>query len=346
MKLIFLLLPASFSFSSSLKQPVSLPALTHGSPSNQTDFFPPQTAVSFFLVTYQILPPAPNPATVAASVLSTAAWESMLRMLLSFQERKKATQSPVLQIHAQLWFKFWMHLMQKSPLLSINPQDSYCWPACPHRHAEVQFQRHKQGGLCCWREPSPGLCQHHHSSCLHVCSEYSKPALFSEVLLLGMQPLTALQLGLLGNSLWHYTEKAGPVTLLPALAPHSHSHQSAQTRCREAALANRLLLPLKIQETRNKTKTESVWTSCNGFTLKQIGDGGTKSHVRVEIALLPCLGARWGGLSPAGLVATVMSDPANAEGRRWKLTQEPPSWVTPGPTETQMQFLMSDDSKK
>lgn len=63
---------------------------------------------------------------------------------------------------------------------------------------------------------------------------------------------------------------------------HSHSHQSAQTRCLEASLANHLLLPLKSQETQNKTKTETVGTSCNGFTLKQAGVGRGRPKVVLE----------------------------------------------------------------
>lgn len=45
-----------------------------------------------------------------------------------------------------------------------------------------------------------------------------------------------------------------------------------------------------------------------------------------------------GGLSPLGLVATVVSDQANAEGRRWKHTHDPSPRVTPHLAEPQMQF--------
>lgn len=45
-----------------------------------------------------------------------------------------------------------------------------------------------------------------------------------------------------------------------------------------------------------------------------------------------------GGLSPVGLVATAVSDQANAEGRRWKHTHDPSPRVTPHLAEPQMQF--------
>lgn len=48
----------------------------------------------------------------------------------------------------------------------------------------------------------------------------------------------------------------------------------------------------------------------------RLGGGGgvtTKSRVRVEVLVHPCLKARSGGLSLVGLVATVVSDQTDAE---------------------------------
>lgn len=43
------------------------------------------------------------------------------------------------------------------------------------------------------------------------------------------------------------------------------------------------------------------------------GEGTTKSRVRVEVSLHPCLKAKSGGLSLPGVVATVVSDRTDAE---------------------------------
>lgn len=42
-------------------------------------------------------------------------------------------------------------------------------------------------------------------------------------------------------------------------------------------------------------------------------EGKTKSRVRVDVSLHPCLKARLGGLSLVGLVVTVVSDQTDAE---------------------------------
>lgn len=250
MKLIFLLLPASFSFSSSLDQPASLPALTHGSPRNQIVIFSSTNCSVLFSGDVPHPAPNPNPATVAALVPSTAAWESVLAQnALVPSEKEKSNPKPSSPNSCPALIQVLNAFDAEISTASLNPQDT------------VSVGLHTHTGM-----PRFGF----RGTNKEVSVAGGSPPLDYAAVDAATNTSPA---GLLGNSLCHYTEKAGPVTLLPALALHSHSHQSAQTKCREAALANCLLLPLKIQETRNKTKTESVWTSCDRFTLKQIGVG-------------------------------------------------------------------------